>query len=52
MCQDDNATFTCVIFTQSGSAVAPGWQGNGGVVDTTRHTIVSNLTTGIVGPLY
>ena len=32
MCQDDDATFTCVIFIPSGIPVAPGWQKNGGSV--------------------
>ena len=52
MCQDDNATFTCVLFVPSGSAVAPGWQRNGGSFDTMRHTLVNNLTDGAVGPVY
>ena len=52
MCQDDDATFTCVLFTQSGAAVSPGWLRNGGGLDTMRHTIVSNLTTSARGPVY
>ena len=54
MCQDDDATFTCVLFVQpSATAVSPGWRINGeGVVDPMRHTLVDNLTTGAVGPVY
>ena len=52
MCQDDDATFTCVFFVPFGSAVAPGWLRNGGSFDTMRHTIVNNLTDGAVGPVY
>ena len=51
MCQDEDATFTCVFFILSGTAVAPGWQRNGAAVDTMRHTVVSNLTAGAVGPV-
>ena len=51
MCQDDDATFTCVLFTQSGIAAAPGWQRNGAAVDTMRHTAVNNLTSGATGPV-
>ena len=54
MCQDDDATFTSVLFIQpSATAVSPGWRRNGGgVVDPMRHTLVDNLTTGAVGPVY
>ena len=52
MCQDDDATFTCVFFVQSGGAVAPVWFRNGVAVDTIHHTVASNLTTGAVGPVY
>ena len=52
MCQDDDATFTCVLFVPSGGAVAPGWLRNFGGVDMMRHTIVSNLTDSAVGPVY
>ena len=52
VCQDDDATFTCVLFIQSGIPVAPGWLRNGGSVDTICHTIVSNLTGNAMGPVY
>ena len=46
VCQDDNATFTCVIFIPFGFLSVPGWSRNGVIVDTIRHTITSNLTGG------
>ena len=52
MCQDDDATFTCVIFMPSGIPVAPGWQKNGGSVNTMRHAIVNNLTGNAAPPVY
>ena len=52
MCEDDDATFTCVLFVSSGSIVAPGWLRNGVNVDMIRHTIVNNLTDNPVAPVY
>ena len=52
MCQDDDATFTCVLFVPTGSAAALGWQRNGAAIDTMRHTIVNNLTDSAMGPVY
>ena len=52
MCQDDDASFTCVLFVMSGSIVAPGWQRNGVNVDMIRHTTVNNLTGDGVVPVY
>ena len=52
VCQEDDATFTCVIFIPSGIAAAPGWLKNGESVDTMHHTIVNNLTDNAAGPVY
>ena len=52
VCQDDDATFTCVLFVSSGSATAPGWHRNGGSAGLMRHTTVNNLTDNAKGPLY
>ena len=53
VCQDDDATFTCVLFIPSGiAASSPVWFRNGGGYDTTRHTVVDNVTVGARGPAY
>ena len=54
VCQDDDATFTCVLFISSGNAADPVWFRNGGNFDPMCHTVVSNLTTGtaIMAPAY
>ena len=52
MCQDDDATFTCVLFTPFGTPVSPVWLRNGGGFDTMRHMVVDNLTNGLTGPEY
>ena len=53
VCQDDDATFTCVLFIPSGiAASSPVWFRNGGGYDTMRHTIVDNVTDGARGPAY
>ena len=52
VCQDDDATFTCVLFVSIGTAVAPAWLRNGVAIDTMRHTVVSNVTTSIMAPVY
>ena len=52
MCQDDDATFTCVLFVQSGAPVSTAWLRNAGGFDTMRHTIVSNLTDNVMAPVY
>ena len=52
VCQDDNATFTCVIFIQSGILTTPGWIRNGSVVVSMRHTVTNNLTDGVTAPIY
>ena len=52
MCQDDDATFTCVLFIPSGSVLPPGWLRNGVNADLIRHTIVNNITNNPVAPAY
>ena len=52
VCQDDDATFTCVIFILSGTIIPPGWLRNGVNADMTRHTIVNNLTGDDMTPVY
>ena len=47
VCEGSTATFTCVVFIQSGIPAAPSWLRNGVLVDVNnmmRHTIVDNLT--------
>ena len=52
VCQDDNAAFTCVIFTSFGIPLVPLWARNGTIVDMMRHTVTSNLTDGTTAPAY
>ena len=52
MCQDDDATFTCVLFVMSGSITPPGWVRNGVNADLIRHTVVNNLTDNPMAPVY
>ena len=44
VCQHNNATFTCVIYVQSGGLSIPAWLRNGTNVDKIRHEITDNLT--------
>ena len=50
-CAKSNATFTCVFFFPSGTALEPIWLRNGVDVNLTRHTVVSNRT-GSNTPVY
>ena len=51
VCQDDNATFTCVVIIPSGAPLSPAWLRNGATVNRMRHTITSNLIDGAVAPV-
>ena len=52
VCEGDSATFTCVVFLPPGSFVsALGWRRDGITVDRMRHTITSNLTSGVSAPV-
>ena len=52
MCQDDDATFTCVLFISSGGVSSPAWLRNGVNADMIHHIVVSNLTDNAVAPVY
>ena len=50
VCEGDSATFTCMIYFESGIASDPAWLRNDVAVDVMRHTITSNLTGGTTAP--
>ena len=52
VCQDDDATFTCVVFLSSGFPSTPQWARNSVTVDMIRHAITSNLSGGASAPAY
>ena len=52
VCQDDSATFICVIFVSSGALVTPAWLRDGGSAGMMRHIVTSNLTGDNAAPAY
>ena len=52
VCQDDDATFTCVVFLLSGIPSNPQWLRNDVTLDMMRHNVTGNLTGGIATPAY
>ena len=54
VCEDNNATFTCVLFIPSGGVSAPSWLRNGvNVNSNTMHHITShNRTQSTTAPAY
>ena len=53
VCAGSTATFTCVIFFQTGVPVNPRWfRNDDSIVNSTRYTIISNFTDSLRNPVH